>query len=172
MRNHFRSSSLKSYLSNPKVQKVLQRGLQDQGFSLIELVVVVAILAILAAVALPNFLGVSKDAQIAAAKNTLATIVKECVVADTRGEGNTSAYIKADDGKLNGFSAISMAGADCYSASVAPVAGNMIATFGISYLNGVTLKNCTTSITTTTRNGCFADTTLTGLTTAGNAGSW
>ena len=56
----------------------------NEGFSLIELVVVIAVLAILAAVALPNFLGVQKDGQIAAAKNTLATIVKECVTQGLR----------------------------------------------------------------------------------------
>ena len=75
---------LQAYLRSPKARRALSKRPGDKGFSLIELVVVVAILAILAAIALPNFLGVSKDGQIAAAKNTLATIVKECAVKDTR----------------------------------------------------------------------------------------
>ena len=76
---------LQAYLQSPKARRAFSKRPGDKGFSLIELVVVVAILAILAAVALPNFLGVSKDGQIAAAKNTLATILKECSVKETRG---------------------------------------------------------------------------------------
>ena len=71
---------LQAYLRSPKARRALSQRPGDAGFSLIELVVVVAILAILAAVALPNFLGVSKDGQIAAAKNTLATIVKDALL--------------------------------------------------------------------------------------------
>jgi len=106
---------LQAYLQSPKARRALSKRPGDQGFSLIELVVVVAILAILAAVALPNFLGVSKDGQIAAAKNTLATIAKECAVKETRtGSGTigtnvvgqntgTGAPIQAMSGNLNGY---------------------------------------------------------------------
>ena len=78
---------LQAYLRSPKARRALSKRPGDAGFSLIELVVVVAILAILAAVALPNFLGVSKDAQVAAAKNTLATVIKECATKDAQGGG-------------------------------------------------------------------------------------
>ena len=71
------SSAYNRFAANPRVKAVLSRKVGEEGFSLIELVVVVAVLAILAAVALPNFLGVQKDAQVATANNTLPTLVKE-----------------------------------------------------------------------------------------------
>ena len=60
---------------------------QSRGFSLIELVVVIAILGILISIALPNFLNVQKDAKINQAKSALATLVKECTVALIRSGG-------------------------------------------------------------------------------------
>ena len=98
---------LKAFLQKPSTQRILSRKPGDKGFSLIELVVVVAILAILAAVALPNFLGVSKDGQIAAAKNTLATVLKECAVKETRtgnaNYGGATGNIQAATANLNGY---------------------------------------------------------------------
>jgi len=106
---------LQAYLRSPKARRALSKRPGDKGFSLIELVVVVAILAILAAVALPNFLGVSKDGQIAAAKNTLATAIKECSVKETRansgtigtsGEAGGDAPIQALAASLNGYNLV------------------------------------------------------------------
>ena len=109
---------LQAYLRSPKARHALSKRPGDKGFSLIELVVVVAILAILAAVALPNFLGVSKDGQIAAAKNTLATILKECSVKETRtgtanlgqsGLTGASAPVQAAGANLNGYDLVHLA---------------------------------------------------------------
>ena len=108
---------LQAYLQSPKARRALSKRPGDKGFSLIELVVVVAILAILAAVALPNFLGVSKDGQIAAAKNTLATAIKECSVKETRsnvatigttGEAGKDAPIRALAASLNGYNLVKL----------------------------------------------------------------
>ena len=97
-------TTLNRFIAHPRIKKTLSTKPGEEGFSLIELVVVVAVLAILAAVALPNFLGVQKDAQVATAKNTLATIVKECVTSSLRGTGTSWASIQSTQGKINGLS--------------------------------------------------------------------
>jgi len=71
-------SLLKAYLQQSKVQKVLNSKPQDEGFSLIELVVVVAVLAILAAIAIPQFSQLSDDARLNSAKSIIANMYKEC----------------------------------------------------------------------------------------------
>jgi len=92
-------NTLKIYLSNSKIQRVLSRKPQDDGFSLIELVVVVAVLAILAAIAIPAFTSINGKARASAASNTLASLAKECAakIAD-QGVGNATAIAPRLDG--------------------------------------------------------------------------
>ena len=45
-------TQLQAYLATPKIQRVLKTRPGEEGFSLIELVVVVAVLAILSAIAI------------------------------------------------------------------------------------------------------------------------
>ena len=71
---------LSVYLSKSKVKKVLSIKPGQEGFSLIELVVVVAVLAVLSAIAIPQFTNISMRARTSAATNTLATLAKECAV--------------------------------------------------------------------------------------------
>lgn len=66
------------------LHSVGKRGL-SKGFSLIELVVVIAILGILTSIALPLFSNIRRDAYISQIKNVLVSIVKECKVAQIRG---------------------------------------------------------------------------------------
>lgn len=71
---------VRAYLSKPSTQSILKRKPKDKGFSLIELVVVIAVLAVLTAIALPNFLGVSEDASVRAAQQAALNAFKECKV--------------------------------------------------------------------------------------------
>ena len=54
------------------------------GSSLIEFVVAIAVIRLLIALALPSFNDARRDSQLSQAKNTLAILYKECVVAQAR----------------------------------------------------------------------------------------
>ena len=71
-------SLLKAYLSRPSTQRALNRKPGQDGFSLIELVVVVAVLAILSAIAIPQFSQLSDDARLNSTKAIMANMYKEC----------------------------------------------------------------------------------------------
>lgn len=83
-------SLFSAYLSNPKTRQVLSKRPGQQGFSLIELVVVIAVLAVLIVIALPNFQGVTDDAAASAGKKYLVDAFTECNIARTRGQAATT----------------------------------------------------------------------------------
>lgn len=112
---------INAYLRSPRAQRALNRKPSEAGFSLIELVVVVAVLAILSAIAIPAFTSINDNARAAAASNTLATLVKECAVKLATG-ATTASYNSL---RLNGY-------ADVASAAC-PTSGTL--TFSVSPAN-------------------------------------
>ena len=79
---------IQQYLMTPKVKKILQTKPDEDGFSLIELVVVVAVLAILAAIGIPAFNGVIERAEVAVAMAHLVNATKECQIKIASYESN------------------------------------------------------------------------------------
>lgn len=96
-----------------KIREVLRRvAKQKKGFTLIELMIVVAIIGILAAIAIPNFMNYQCKAKQSEAKSNLGTIrtTQEAYYAekdsysasladigfDTKGDANYSYSLKAD----------------------------------------------------------------------------
>ena len=152
-------SFLRSYLSDKRIKKVLTRKPGDEGFSLVELVVVIAVLAILSAVAIPAFQGVQERAKTAAVKNGLTNGIKECIVSSGLDEGETFAVSQAFAGNYTGYSIGRYNGLNsCFSAVATPIGGqdSDLPYFAIQYAKqtGIVTKTCGWSTI-----GCDEDTT-------------
>ncbi len=75
-------------------------GAADRGFSLLELVVVVAILGVLTAVSLPALMGNTERARIVAAKAAIQNAVSECAVAKQEGASQADLTFRSAGGNL------------------------------------------------------------------------
>ena len=166
-------SILENYLKSIKVQKVLNTKPGEEGFSLVELVVVIAVLAILSAVAIPAFVGVQANARASAVKNGLVNGVKECVVraADMKSTAFSDAQSFATATAFAGYTLSQVAASSgngtvdsCYSA-LAEADASSESDFEIvmNSSTGEVTKTCTND----TAPGCNGD----GDTTA-EAGTW
>ena len=142
-------TALQAYLQNSKARKVLSKKPGEAGFSLIELVIVVAILAILAALGIPAFNNAQVRAREASAKTGLATAYKECEVSKLL--GTASHTILVDGGGINYDGFAITAGCDASTAtaftSAATTGG---ATYRIDLSNGTKthILNGTTDVVT------------------------
>ena len=82
---------MRTIIDNKKPKKFIKK----DGFSLIELVVVVAVLAILSAIAIPSFSDMRKKSIINVAKQNLILIFKECYLANMVNANATFSDINA-----------------------------------------------------------------------------
>ncbi|WP_413358757.1 prepilin-type N-terminal cleavage/methylation domain-containing protein [Prochlorococcus sp. MIT 1201] len=101
-------TALQSYLASPKIKRVLNRRPGEEGFSLIELVVVVAVLAILAAIAIPNFTALTDDARVNTAGQTLVNQYKECEYSAAR--TGTGDHTQVETGADNVIAGVNFTG--------------------------------------------------------------
>ena len=138
-------SILESYLKNNKVQKALNTKPGEEGFSLVELVVVIAVLAILSAVAIPAFIGVQANARASAVKNGLANGVKECVIRAADNKTTLFANAQSFPGNYNGYTVAAVTNnTSCYAATAtASNAGESNFTISMAPATGIVTKTCT-----------------------------
>ena len=143
---------LENYLKSKKVQKVLSSKPGQEGFSLVELVVVIAVLAILSAVAIPAFTNVQANARAAAVQNGMVNGLKECAVREAENEADLSWNSVAsfsDVTAFRGFTLSAMTGTNrgndsCYAVEAISRPSGQNATFSV-YLDpdtGAAVKAC------------------------------
>ncbi len=147
---------LESYLKSKRVQKVLITKPGEEGFSLIELVVVIAVLAILSAVAIPSFTNVQANARASAVQNGLVNGIKECFVIQAEdprasatefADANTFQSVNAFRGFTLGTragAAVPLGGDTCFAATATATNAAQDSDFTI-FVNasGVVEKTCT-----------------------------
>ena len=148
---------LENYLKSKKVKKALTTRPGEEGFSLVELVVVIAVLAILSAVAIPAFVGVQANARASAVKNGLVNGVKECVVraADNRSTDFADAQSFATADAYQGYTIAELGNVDsCYSAEASATGDDSDFTISMDSNTGILSKTCTNPETGKVAPGC------------------
>jgi type IV pilus assembly protein PilA len=85
--------------------------MKKRGFTLVEIMIVVAIIALLAAIAIPNLLNARKSASDASAKANVKTLSTEQEVYSAGALGNGNYYASETDFKANSTAANNYCGA-------------------------------------------------------------
>tara|TARA_B100000963_G_scaffold274870_1_gene243096 strand:+ start:674 stop:1168 length:495 start_codon:yes stop_codon:yes gene_type:complete len=163
-------TTFNSFINSKKVQKTLATKPGEEGFSLVELVVVIAVLAILSAVAIPAFVGVQANARASAVKNALVNGLKECVVvgADNKTTSFDAAQSFATAGAFQGYTMKKKNNNvdSCFSAWADATDDNADSDFNIE------MNTADGSITKTCANNSRAGCDLPTGGSAGGAGTW
>ena len=156
---------LDNYLKSKRVQKALKTKPGEEGFSLVELVVVIAVLAILSAVAIPAFTNVQANARASAVQNGMVNGLKECAVREAENEQDLTWDSVASFSDINAFRGFTLralangggGGSDrnsdsCYAVEAIsnPAGQNSNFTVFLRASDGVALKRCTDA----TKSGC------------------
>ena len=154
-----------NYLKSKRVQKTLSTKPGEEGFSLVELVVVIAVLAILSAVAIPAFTNVQANARASAVQNGMVNGLKECAVREAENESDltwNSVASFSDPAAFRGFTLRALAnggggGSDrpadsCYAVEAIsnPTGQNSNFTIFLRESDGVAVKRCTNAA----KSGC------------------
>lgn len=140
---------LENFLKSKKVQKALTTRPGEEGFSLVELVVVIAVLAILSAVAIPAFNGVQANARASAIKNGLVNGIKECVILASDGQStNSQTAVQSFPGNYTGYNVVAYSAGSlsgtCYNAQGTATNTSSDTNFWIEMAaNGAVTKGCT-----------------------------
>ena len=153
-------SILDNYLKSKRVQKALTTKPGEEGFSLVELVVVIAVLAILSAVAIPAFTNVQANARASAVQNGMVNGLKECAVREAENESDLtwdSVASFSDTGAFRGFTLRALTGTNrgndsCYAVEAVsnPSGQNSGFSVFLDASSGVAVKRCTDD----TKSGC------------------
>ena len=80
-----------------------RRALKKCGFTLVELIVVIAILGVLAAILIPTFLGFNRQANTASANKTATELKKSISLFLTQADANAKNYMLLTDGAREVF---------------------------------------------------------------------
>jgi len=73
--------------------KTIQKNMNKKGFTLVELIIVIAVMAILAAIVVPRMSGITNSFKVRAAERTCATIAREIEVRIQNGSIDDSSNI-------------------------------------------------------------------------------
>ena len=152
---------LENYLKSKRVQKALSTKPGEEGFSLVELVIVIAVLAILSAVAIPAFTNVQANARAAAVQNGMVNSLKECAVREAENEQDlswSSVSSNSNTAAFRGFTIRPLAsqrgGDSCFATEAVsnPTGQNSNFSVYLDANSGAAVKGCSDA----TKSGCVA----------------